>query len=242
MDMTLLVIDNDYDLVDQIRRNVASTELGVIDAFQYQAGARVVGSQKLSAVILNLKLPGSISGFDFLKDLRAAQPMPILAIGQLTEAERVQAYRLGADLIINEPVALPELIAATHALLRRYFHLNHMARFQTGGMALHYKELTLSQGRREVIMRGRPVELTAKEFDILYLLASNPGIVFSKETIYERVWREDYPFGSQCITDYMSAIRQKLGLTSSDSSYIETIYGVGYRLAPIVSKFDEYCD
>lgn len=240
--MTLLVIDDNYELVDHIRKSLTSTELENIHAFQYQSGARMVNSQEFSVVILNLKLPGDISGFDFLKDLRAAQPMPILAMGSLTEKERILAYQLGADLIINEPVHLPELIEATQALLRRYFHLNHMARFQTGGMALHYKSLTLSQRRREVTMNGEAVELTTKEFDILYLLASNPGIVFSKETIYERVWHEEYPFGSQCITDYMSAIRQKLGLTSSERDYIETIYGAGYRLAPIVSNFGVYCD
>lgn len=145
MDMTLLVIDDNYELVDNIRKNLAMTDLEVIHAFQYQAGARMVGSRLLSAVILNLKLPGGVSGFDFLKDLRAAQPMPILGLGPLSGTERILAYHLGADLIINDPVELPELIEATQALLRRYFQLNHMARFHAGGMALRYKDLTLWQ-------------------------------------------------------------------------------------------------
>ena len=83
--------------------------------------------------------------------------------------------------------------------------------------------------RRSVSIGGKPVELTAKEFDILHLLASYPGIVFSKAQIYERVWNEEYLYPSTSVSDLISSMRRKLGLNPKEGRYIQTVFGSGYR-------------
>ncbi len=91
------------------------------------------------------------------------------------------------------------------------------------------KGLVIDPMRRSVSVEGRPVTLTVKEFDILSFLASHPGVVFSKEQIYEQVWNEECVYVSTNVADHISAIRQKLGLSPRDGRYIQTVYGAGYR-------------
>lgn len=228
MKETLLIIDDDFELVNALKEALPAAEGEIIHAFDYQGGSKVIARQKVSTVVLNLMLPG-ISGFSFLEDLRINRPMPILATGSATAEERIRAYLLGADLFMQKPIDPMELVAAIHALLRRYYALNREAEHHDGGLSLHCKDLVLNDRRRSVLQCGQPITFSPKEFDILYFLAGNPGIVFSQETIYERVWKAEFPFGSRCVTDHVSSIRQKLGQQPGDESYIETVYGVGYR-------------
>lgn len=234
---TILMIDDDYQLAQELKTHLPERETELIHAFRIQDAARTVSRKQLSTVILNLSLPGIISPFDFLRDLRLARPMPILALGGLTAAQRARAYRLGADLCMNKPVDSEELAEAVRALLLRYYRLNRLAQLQEVDMAIHHRELVLIPQWRKVTMRGMPVALSAKEFNILHFLASNPGIVFTKEQIYERIWKEDYPYGSRSVTDHISSIPQKLGLDTSDQDYIETVHGVGYRFVPYNVEF-----
>lgn len=229
MELTMLMIDDDYELTANVKSIISQSDITLLHAFEYQAGSRLIARKKLSAIVLNPLLPGIISGFTFLEDLRATLPLPILATGYATAEERIKAYHLGADLFIQKPIDSLELVAAIHALHRRYYSLNRVAEYQDGGLSLRCKDLMLNDRRRSVLQRGQPVILSPKEFGILYFLASNPGIVFSQETIYERIWKAEFPFGSRCVADHVSAIRQKLGQRPGDESYIETVYGVGYR-------------
>lgn len=231
MGQKLLMIDDDYGLVDHVKKIFTPSEVEIVHAFNFLSGSRMLAQHRFSIIIMNLNLPGAISSFDFLEDLRITMPIPILTVGSTTSKERIRAYHLGADLFIQTPIDPLELAAAIRALLRRYYTLNREAELQEGGMAIHHKGLVLNQRRRTAVMAGRPIVLSRKEFDILYFLASNPGIVFSQDTIYERVWGEEFTFASRCVTDHISSIRQKLGQQSSDENYIETVYGVGYRFA-----------
>ena len=95
-----------------------------------------------------------------------------------------------------------------------------------------HMDLLIDPLRRTVVMEGRKVDLTTKEFDILYLLASHPGVVFSKAQIYQHVWNDDYAYATTSVTDHISSIRRKLELSIKDKRYIQTLYNAGYRFAP----------
>ena len=95
-----------------------------------------------------------------------------------------------------------------------------------------YMDLTIDPLRQKVVMKDREVNLTALEFKLLYFLASNPSIVFSRDLIYERVWRENSVYGSKSVSDLICSIRRKLGLSPKDTQYIKTIKGAGYCFAP----------
>ena len=96
---------------------------------------------------------------------------------------------------------------------------------------IKHKGLSIDPLRRQVSIDGRQVTLTVKEFDILHLLASYPGIVFSKEQIYEHVWNDDFRFTTTSVSDLISSLRKKLGLNARNNQYIQTVHGAGYRFA-----------
>ncbi len=133
----------------------------------------------------------------------------------------------GADVCLEKPLDSREVLAVINAALRR------SSRFVKGpeklAPCLVRRELTIDPLRRTVIMEDRLVKLTPKEFDILYFLASYPGIVFTKDQIYEHVWNDDSQFATTNVFDHISALRKKLGLSSKDARYIETVFGTGYR-------------
>ena len=228
MERKLLMMDDDFQRVLELKL-VLSPEIEILHAYTLQDASKLVARNQLSVVVLKSCTVETTAFFEFLSDLRAARPMPILTTHLNTNEERTHAYDMGADLCIDAPAHVMELAAGIRAMLRRYYTLNRIAQLREADMAIRHKALVIDPQRRTVVMRGKPVYLSAKEFDVLYFLARNPGIVFSRERIYEHVWEEEHTYGSRSVADHISAIRKKLGLSPLDQEYIETIYHVGYR-------------
>lgn len=188
-------------------------------------------SRTSAFLLLDLDLDGA----DLFLDTIVAtfyDPPPYLLVANNYPGsiERADTLNRGADVCLEKPVDADEVVAVINASLRR------AARMQGRGIKLvpciTHKEMTIDPLRRTVVMEGQTIELTTKEFDILHLLASYPGIVFSKGQIYKHVWNDDYAFGTTSVTDLISSLRRKLGLNSRDKQYIQTIYNAGYRFAP----------
>jgi len=170
----------------------------------------------------------------FLKDItdRALHPPPYIVLTSTftNSAARTAMLRQGADICIDMPVDLSEILAVLNAVLRREERLNG---WYTGRLLLciEYKELFIDPLRRKVRMRGQAVDLTRKEYDVLYLLASNPGAAVSRDQIYSHVWGSERNVDTSIVTDCISSLRQKLGLHPKDTDYIKTVFRVGYRFA-----------
>lgn len=228
MEKKLLIMDDDFQRVLNLQ-SVLSPEIIILHAYDFRHASKLVTQHTLSVAVLKFHALDPAACFQFLTDLRALQPMPILITHTLTEKERIYAYDAGADLCIDAPAHITELAAGIRAVLRRHYNLNRITQILKVGMTIRHKSLVIDPKRRAVTMRGRPVYLSAKEFDVLYFLAQNPGIVLSREQIYEHVWKEEHIYGSRSVADHISAIRKKLGLSPLDKEYIETLYRVGYR-------------
>ena len=235
MERTLLMMDDDFQRVFELKA-VLSPEINILHAYGLRDASKLVAQHPLSVAVLKLSAVDSADCFEFLADLRAARPMPIIMIHTMNEEERTLAYDMGADLCIDAPANTKELAAGIRAQLRRYYTLNRMAQLREAGMVVRYKELAVDPQHRTVTMRGRPVELLAKEFDVLYFLVRHPGSVFTKDQIYEHVWKEEHPYGSQSVADHICAIRRKLGLSAHDKEYIETVRHIGYRFVHQMSN------
>lgn len=165
-----------------------------------------------------------------LLDLRHAKNTLLLLFPIESSDGRAGFLNRGFDMCL--PDSDPkECSAAICSLLRRPFAEEYPTEDAPPGRII-YKELTLDPLRQKVLMAGQEVALTALDFKLLYFLTSNPSIVFSKDLIYERVWRENSFCESKSVTNLISSVRKKLGLTSSNSEYIKTIRGVGYCFAP----------
>ena len=157
-------------------------------------------------------------------------PYIILASSFSSSTDRADMLGQGADVCVELPVDLKEILALLNAVLRREERIKFV---HTGNLlpCIEHKELFIDPLRRHVRMRGHTVHLTPKEFDLLYLLANNPGLAFSKEQIFSHIWKADNKLGVSTVSDHISSLRQKLGLHPKNNEYIQTIFKVGYRFA-----------
>lgn len=180
-----------------------------------------------------LLLDADMEGIEtFLLDVskRLLHPTPyIIVSGAFSHSEdRIIMLNIGADICIGKPISAEEVLAVVKAVYRRE---SRFARLQSGNLlpCIEYRQLTIDPLRRTVTMKGKEVELTAKEFDILYFLAFRAGTVLTRKEIFEAVWKETYDESSTGVVDHISSLRRKLRLHKRDKDYIETVFGVGYR-------------
>lgn len=184
-------------------------------------------------LLLDIGLEGAKG---FLQDISRGMLSPppyILAAGTFFSAsECIAILDWGADAYINKPISADEIGAVINAVLRRE---RRIARLHIGRLLprFDYKDLSIDPLRRIVEMRGETVELTEKEFDILYLLVYHSGKVLTKEEIYESVWRKACVSSAASVSGHIFSLRQKLGLDPKDKDYIQTVFGVGYRFARV---------
>jgi DNA-binding response OmpR family regulator len=170
-------------------------------------------------VLLDLRLP-DLDGYDVCRTLRARSDVPIIMVtARGEEVDRVVGLELGADDYVVKPFGLRELVARIRAVTRRVGGRSDDAR-------LHVGELEVDVRARRVALAGQPIDLTAKEFDILAVLADDPGNVVSRQTLLERVWETTWYGPTKTIDVHVASLRRKLG----DPGWIETVRGIGFRL------------
>lgn len=147
------------------------------------------------------------------------QPYVMVAAEYTDGNDRADMLRLGADICIDWPINVDEVLAVIHAVRRRNRRLPD----------IEYKELSINTTSRTVTMRGEPIALTRKEYEVLILLVNHAGVVLTKEEIYRAVWKSSYDPNSTNVAEQVSSLRFKLGLDRKDNTYIQTVIGIGYR-------------
>ena len=179
-----------------------------------------------SLVVLDVMLPG-IDGLEFTRRIRRDSKTPILMLTALaSEGDKVLGLELGADDYLSKPFGIRELVARVRALLRR-------SSPEMAEESLERGDLVIDPGRREVLLKGAPVEITTLEFDLLYFLASRPGRVFSREGLMQHVWGEDRVVDDRSIDSLISRLRRKLEPNPAKPTYIQTVWGAGYRFSDL---------
>ena len=218
----VLVVDDDPNVLRVMKRGLVYAGYGVDEA---DSGERALASARdrpPDLVILDVMLPG-LDGLEVCRRLRTASPqLPILLLTARDRVpDRVAGLDAGADDYLVKPFAFDELLARVRALLRRT---------RTGeGEVYRYADLTIDPATREVRRRERPVELTAREYDLLEFLTRHARQVFSRETIFERVWGSDFMGESNVIDVVVMRLREKLE-ADGEPRLIQTVRGVGYTL------------
>lgn len=194
-----------------------------------QAAFEMLKVNASAFLLLDFGLEGAIP---FLKKVMSTfyDPPPYIIAVDAFSCSREQAdiLNLGADTCLEKPIDAEEALAVINAVLRRADRLAHPKPLRTSP-PIEQETLRIDPLRRSVIIDGESVSLTVKEFDILHLLASYPGVIFSKRQIYERVWNDDYQYATTSVSDHISSMRKKLGLNPRDGRYIQTVHGAGYR-------------
>ena len=191
------------------------------DVERVATGTAALAADLPDLVLLDLRLP-DMDGTEVCQRLRARSEVPIIVVtAKGEEVDRVVGLELGADDYVVKPFGFRELLARIRAVLRR-------TRRGTSEMRLVAGSLEIDLRARRVALAGREVELTPKEFDLLALLAADPGAVVSREHVLREVWRTDWFGPTKTVDVHVASLRKKLG----DPRWIETVRGVGLRLAP----------
>ena len=161
-------------------------------------------------------------------DMAEKNNVPVLMLtAKSDEEDKVSGLRLGADDYLTKPFSINELMARVNSLIRRYTTLNPVTGNEAATMLL--KDMVIDKVNRTVTVQNIPVELTGKEFDLLLVLASNKGRVFTKKQLYTQVWTEEYDFDDNNIMAFISKLRKKIEPNPEQPFYIQTVRGVGYR-------------
>lgn len=184
-------------------------------------------NENYDLIILDLMLP-KINGFEICKSIRKKKDIPIIMVSAKKEdIDKIRGLGLGADDYVSKPFSPGELVARVKAHLCRYERLKN----NTGKNIeeVHIKGICINKISRRVYLDGKEVIFTTKEFDMLFFLASNPNIVFSKETLFDRIWGEDAYGDIATIAVHIKKIRNKIEKDPANPEYIETIWGAGYR-------------
>ena len=218
----ILVVDDDEEIRASLRRGLSLEGYAVSLAAAGEEALRQTREQPPDLVVLDVMMPG-LDGLEVARRLRAAEDtLPIILLtARDAVADKVSGLESGADDYLVKPFAFDELLARVRALLRRT---------RTGeGEVYRYADLTIDPATREVRRRERPVELTAREYDLLEFLTRHARQVFSRETIFERVWGSDFMGESNVIDVVVMRLREKLE-AHGEPRLIQTVRGVGYTL------------
>ena len=175
--------------------------------------------QTFDLILLDVMLP-KIDGFGVCELIRHQSQVPILMLTALdTEEQQLHGFRLDIDDYVTKPFSMPILLEKIRVILRR-------SNEPEGENSLHYRDLVMNLNTREVILAGRPLELTAREFELLHTFLSAPGRVFTREMLLAKLWGYDFYGDERVVDSHIKNLRRKL-----KRDYIETMRGVGYRVA-----------
>ncbi|MBE0690210.1 MAG: response regulator transcription factor [Anaerolineae bacterium] len=231
---TIVVIDDEATIRDVVRRYLEVEGFRVIEAEDGHQALDVLRDQTVDLILLDIMLPG-IDGFSVARALRNAPEyqglhgnVPIIMLtARGDERDRLEGFELGIDDYIVKPFSPREVVARVKAVLRRSAPDDADSQ-----QPRTYGDLHIDPLRRVVLLRGEPVTLTAKEFDLLWLFARHPQQVLTRDQLIDRVWGHDFYGDESTVTVHIRRLREKIEPNPANPTYIHTLRGVGYKFEP----------
>jgi two-component system, OmpR family, response regulator len=222
----ILVVEDDNDINQLLCNMIRRSGYVPQPAFSGTEAILYLEKSEWDMVLLDLMLPG-LSGEEILLKIRELHTVPILVISAKGQQDsKVNALRTGADDYITKPFDIEEVSARIDSHLRRYRRVTDSTRLNQ----LKYKDIVLDLDMKRVTVNDTELILTVKEYAIMELFLSFPKKVFTKANLFESVWADDFMGDDNTINVHMSNLRSKLSKANADEEYIETIWGMGYRL------------
>jgi two-component system KDP operon response regulator KdpE len=221
----ILIVDDEPGLRDLVRINLEHEGFGVVQAENGVLGLDAVREEHPDLVILDVMMP-EMDGWETCKKLREFSQVPVLMLtARVQSQDIVTGLNSGADDYLLKPFNMDELMARVRALLRRVPSPNRP-------VVAGNNELSIDKQKREVLVRGEPVDLTPTEYDLLLMLAENAGKVLEHEMLLRGVWGQEYTKDNDYLKVYIWHLRRKLERDPRDPKLLLTEWGIGYRLVP----------
>jgi len=224
---SLLIVEDDPDIVELLSINLADMLFKVDSKQDGWEGLNAIKKNRYDLLILDVMLPG-IDGLEICKQVRADNiHTPILMLtAKSEEIDKVLGLEFGADDYVVKPFSIRELKARIKALLRRVDTLNDNTNQKN---KLQFGEMTIFLDKRKVLVAEKKIELSRREFDLLSLLASNPGVSFSRSRLLNEVWGYDFDGFEHTVNTHINRLRSKIETDMAHPKYILTTWGIGYR-------------
>ena len=222
-----LIVEDDPDIANLMSLHLSDLNAEISIVSDGIAGQHKASSEEWSAILLDLQLPG-MDGLDLCRAIRSTEPtVPLMMVtSRSTELDRVLGLEIGADDYLVKPFSVAELKARVKALLRRSAQRDFPL---GGGHKLKYLNLSLDSASRKAELSGKSLDLTAKEFDLLWFFASQPGMVFKRGELLDKVWGYGHEGYEHTVNSHINRLRSKLESDSANPVFIKTVWGVGYR-------------
>lgn len=221
----VLVVDDEAPIVDLVRGYLEAEGMDVITAADGPSALDLIRARSPDVVILDVNLPG-LDGLEVLRQARTfTDAYVIMLTARSEEIDRIVGISVGADDYLVKPFSPRELVVRVKALLRR----PRVSRAGDGADLLERGELHIDMPKRTVTLRGASVTVTMVEFNLLSTLAEDPGVVFSRQKLLDRVWGMDFVGDDHIVDVHLGNLRRKLGDDAASPTFIETVRGVGYR-------------
>ena len=221
----VLVVDDEKLIVKGIRFSLEQDGMEVTCAYDGEEALTFAREQQFDIILLDIMLP-KLSGFEVCQQIREFSNVPIIMLtAKGDDMDKILGLEYGADDYITKPFNILEVKARIKAIIRRTAKQEKKA--DTAGR-IQAGDMTIERDNRRVYIEGREINLTAKEFDVLELLATHPNQVYSREKLLTMVWGADYPGDARTVDVHIRRLREKVETTSSEPKYVHTKWGVGY--------------
>ena len=222
---TVLVVDDEPTIREIVVTYLQRDGYRTLEAADGDRARQLLESESPDLVVLDLMLPGT-DGLELCRWIRSGSQLPVIMLtARGEESDRIVGLELGADDYVTKPFSPRELTARVRTVLRRAEPAGREER-------LSYDGLDIEPATREVTRHGEPLRLTAREFELLWFLASHPRRVFSREHLMRRVWGYSAALDTGTVTVHMRRLREKIEDEPSQPRHLETVWGVGYRFTP----------
>ncbi len=231
MTKRILIIEDNVDIARLAMVNLGSKQMHVDHAADGTVGLKMAQKGDYDLVILDLMLPG-MDGLDLCRSLRSDKIYtPVLMLtARTSELDRVLGLEVGADDYLTKPFSVPELVARVNAILRRSDQYQ-TREAEAVDAPLQLGELCVDPGKRRVLLGGTVVELTAREFDLLWHFASHPDRVFTRSQLLDSVWGYGHAGYEHTVNSHINRLRSKIESDPAKPRYVITVWGVGYKFS-----------
>ncbi|MDH6370958.1 two-component system response regulator VanR [Paenibacillus sp. PastF-3] len=227
---TILLVDDEREIVELLSIYLSNEGYRLLKAYDGLEALACLQKEEVDLIILDVMMP-KMDGLAACMKIREARKMPIIILSaKNTDMDKISGLSIGADDYVGKPFNPLEIVARVKSQLRRYHAFNKDNSSLGSESKLNFEDLTIDTSKHEVHVDLQKIKLTPREFSILELLARHQGQVLSLEQIYDKVWNEPFLDGGNTVMVHIRNLRDKIEIDSKRPRYIQTVWGVGYKL------------